>query len=182
MRPPCPLPPSAEKKLTQLLEQAVTKADYRRVLCVWLRAVLEMPAAEIARALSWSLGTVHNLHSHYLHEGASALWGCGRGGRRRALLTLTEEEKLLTQFVVRAEQGDITEISTVRTALEQQVGQVVAQSTVYRLLERHGWRKLTPRPFHPDALLGAQAAFKKSSGVWCAPRPLAKQNAVSACG
>jgi transposase len=182
VRPPCPLPPRAEKKLTQLLDQAVTKADYRRVLCVWLRAALGMSAAEIARALGWSLGTVHNLHSQYLHEGASVLVGCGRGGRHRELLAPAEEEKLLTPFVARAEQGDITEISAVRAALEQQVGQVVAKSTVYRLLERHGWRKLVPRPFHPDASLDAQEAFKKSFDVWCAPRLPAKQNAASACG
>jgi transposase len=182
MRPPCPLPPSAEKKLTQLLDQAVMKTDYRRVLCVWLRAVLGMSAAEMATALGWSIGTVHNLHSQYLHEGTSALVGCGRGGRRRQLLTVAEEEELLTEFVTRAEQGDLTEGSAIRVALEQQVGQTVAKSTIYRLLERHGWRKLVPRPFHPDASLSAQEAFKKSSGVWCAPRLLVKQNAASACG
>jgi transposase len=110
------------------------------------------------------------------------LVGCGRGGRRRQLLTVAEEEKLLTEFVTRAEQGDLTEESAIRVALEQQVGQTVAKSTIYRLLERHGWRKLVPRPFHPDASLSAQEAFKKSSGVWCAPRLLVKQNAASACG
>jgi transposase len=182
MRPPCPLPPSAEKQLTKLLDQAVTKADYRRVLCVWLRAVLAMPAAEIARVLDGSLGTVHNWHSQYLHEGTSILLGRGRGGRRRELLTVAEEERLLAEFAARAEQGDITEISAVRLALEQQIGQVVAKSTVYRLLERQGWRKLAPRPFHPDTSLKAQEAFKKSFGVWCAPKPLAKQNAVWRCG
>ena len=182
MRPPCPLPPSAEKQLTKLLDQAVTKADYRRVLCVWLRAVLGMPAAEIARVLDWSLGTVHHLHSQYLQEGTSILLGRGRGGRQRELLTVAEEERLMAEFVARAEQGDITEISAVRLALEQQIGPVVAKSTDYHLLERHGWRKLAPHPFHPDTSLKAQEAFKKSSGVWCAPKPLAPQNTVWRCG
>jgi transposase len=181
MRLPSPLPPSAAKQLTQLLDQVVTKADYRRVLCVWLRVALGMPAAEIALALGWSLGTVHNLHSQYLHEGASTLVGCGRGGRRRELLTVAEEEKLLTEFVARAEQGDLTEVSAIWAALEQQVGQEVTKSTVYRLLERHDWHKLVPRPFHPDTSLDAQEAFKKSSDIWCAPRLLAKQDAVSPC-
>jgi hypothetical protein len=36
----------------------------------------------------------------------------------------------------------------------------VARSTVYRLLDRHGWRKVTPRPRHPKADPAAQAAFK----------------------
>jgi transposase len=97
-------------------------------------------------------------------------------------LTLAEEETLLAELVARAEQGDITEASAVRAALQQQVGQEVAKSTVYRLLERHGWRKLVPRPFHPDTSRDAQEAFKKSAGVWCAPRLPARPSAASAGG
>jgi transposase len=182
MRPPCLLPPSAEKKLARQLDQAATKTEYRRVLCVWLRASLGMSAAEIATALGCSVGTVHNLHSQYLREGDSALAVCERGGRHRELLTAAEEGKLLATFASIAEQGDLTEVSAVRTALERQVGQVVAKSTVYRLLQRQGWRKLAPRPFHPDASLRAQEAFKKSSGVWFAPSLFAKPNAVFVCG
>ena len=40
MRLPQPLPARAEAELTQLLDRVETKADYRRVLCVWLRAAL----------------------------------------------------------------------------------------------------------------------------------------------
>jgi len=179
MRPPRSLPSSAEKELTLLLDQVTSKEEYRRVLCVWLRAALGMPAAAIATALGWSTGSVHNLHSQYLREGAFTLVGMGQGGRHRALLTIEEEQQLLAAFAAVAEQGAVTEISTIQTALEQRVGQAVANSTVYRLLTRQGWRKLTPRPFPPDASLGSQQAFKKSSGVWCAPRPPGKQNAVS---
>jgi transposase len=182
MRPPRPLPPSAERELIPLLEQVASKEEYQRVLCVWLRAALEMPAAEIATALGWSTGSVHNLHSQYLREGASTLVGIGRGGRHRALLTIEEEKKLLAAFASLAEQGDVTEISAVQVALEQRLGQTVAPSTVYRLLARQGWRKLAPRPFHPDTSFHAQEAFKKSFGVWSAPRLLAKPNAVYLCG
>jgi transposase len=38
----------------------------------------------------------------------------------------------------------------------------LARSTIYRLLERHGWRKVMPRPRHPKADVAAQAAFKKT--------------------
>jgi transposase len=182
MRPLHGLPPKARQELSRLLERAVSKAEYRRVLCVWLRAALGMPAIEIATVLGWSTGSVHNLHSRYLREGASALVGSGRGGRRWAWLTVGEEEELLAAFAHPAEQGGITEISAVQAALEQRVGQAVAKSTVYRLVARWGWRKLVPRPFHPDTLPAVQQAFKKSSGVWYAPRPLAKQNAVWHCG
>jgi len=39
----------------------------------------------------------------------------------------------------------------------------VAASTVYRLLERAGWRKVAPRPSHPRKDPAAEEAFKKSS-------------------
>src|SRR4051795_190476 len=150
MRPTRSLSPSAEKVLTSLLDQAASKAEYQRVLCVWLRTALAMPAAEIARALGWHTGSVHNLHSRYLHEGASALLGGDHGGRRRALLSLEGEQALLRTFTAPAEQGGVAEASRIRVAWEQQVGHPVTKSTVYRLLARHGWRKLVPRPTHPD--------------------------------
>ncbi len=181
MRPTRPLSPSAGKALTALLDQAASKAEYQRVLCIWLRAALAMPAAEIATALGWSTGAVHNLHSRYLHEGASALLGDDHGGRRRALLSWEEEQALLRTFTAAAEQGGVAEASRIRAALEQQVGHPVPKSTVYRLLARHGWRKLVPRPTHPDASPAVQEAFKKSSGAWCAPKPHGKWNAAWRC-
>ncbi|HEY6406604.1 MAG TPA: winged helix-turn-helix domain-containing protein, partial [Ktedonobacteraceae bacterium] len=42
------------------------------------------------------------------------------------------------------------------------VGHEVAESTIYRLLGRHGWRKLMPRPTHPKASKEAQEQFKKT--------------------
>ena len=165
MRPTRPLLPSAGKVLTSLLDQATSKAEYRRVLCVWLRAALALPAAEIATALGWSTGAVHNLHSRYLHEGVSALLGGDHGGRRREVLRWEEEQELLKTFTAVAEQGGVAEASRLRAALEQQVSHPIPKSTVYRLLARHGWRKLVPRPTHPDASPAAQEAFKKSSGA-----------------
>jgi transposase len=181
MRPAQDLPSEAVPELEALLQQADSKADYRRVLCLWLRAALGLSASEIATALGWRIGSVHNLHSRYLREGASGLLGVGRGGRRRQLLSVKEEQALLLTFTTAAEQGGLAEASRVRAVLEQQVGHVVAPSTVYRLLARYNWRKLVPRPFHPDVSSEAQQAFKKSFGEWCVPGPHAKQNAVWRC-
>ena len=45
---------------------------------------------------------------------------------------------------------------------ETRVGHAVDDSTIYRLLNRHGWRKLMPRPRHPKADPQAQEQFKKT--------------------
>jgi transposase len=182
MRPPQPLPDGAQEELTHLLQEVDSKADYRRVLCLWLRAALGLSAAEVALALGWRTSSVYNLQSRYQNDGIEALLGRGRGGRRRAWLSPEQEQRLLALFTATAGQGEITEVSAIERAYQQQVGHAVAPSTVYRLLARHGWRKLVPRPQHPDASRVVQEAFKKSSAVWCAPHPNAKHNAVWRCG
>jgi hypothetical protein len=47
-------------------------------------------------------------------------------------------------------------------AFEKRIGHEVDDSTIYRLLNRHGWRKLMPRPRRPQADPQAQEQFKKT--------------------
>ena len=54
-------------------------------------------------------------------------------------------------------------VAEIQQAYQEQLGKEVAASTVYRLLDRHGWRKVVPRPRHPKADVAVQAAFKKTS-------------------
>ena len=51
----------------------------------------------------------------------------------------------------------------IKTRYETRVGQAVPDSTVYRLLARHQWRQVQPRPKHPKDNPAARAAFKKTS-------------------
>jgi transposase len=132
MRPLQPLPKGAKRELTRLLQQAATKADYRRVLCVWLRATVGLSAAEVALALGWCTSSVYNLQSRYRREGAQALQGAGRGGPHRAWLSPEQEQRFLHSFVSTAHQGGIAEVSMIRRVYEQEVGHAVAPSTVYR--------------------------------------------------
>lgn len=45
---------------------------------------------------------------------------------------------------------------------EKEVEHKVDESTIYRLLERHEWRKKVPRPFHPQADKEEQEQFKQN--------------------
>lgn len=66
-------------------------------------------------------------------------------------------------FVQRATDGGMLTVSELQQAYRERVGKEVARSTVYRLLQRHGWRKVVPRPRHPKADVAAQGAFKKTA-------------------
>ena len=54
-------------------------------------------------------------------------------------------------------------VAEIQQAYQEQLGKAVAPSTVYRLFDRHGWRKVVPRPRHPKADVVAQAALKKTA-------------------
>jgi transposase len=100
--------------------------------------------------------------STYNHLGVAAVETAGKGGRRRQYLTLEEEKAFLTPFFEQAQAGLIAIVAEIWQAFEKRVGHHVDNSTIYRLLNRHGWRKLLPRPRHPQADPQAQAQFKKT--------------------
>jgi Winged helix-turn helix len=182
MRPPQPLPETVLKELAALLKQGKDKTTYQRVQCVWLRAALELSAPPVAQALGWWLSAVHHGQARSLRHGSAALLGSGRGGPAHAHLSVAQEQELLADFAVPAAPGGVVEAGPVRMADEAAVGHTVPQSTVYRLLNRHGWRKLTPRPRHVAASGVVQEAFQKSFVVWCAPRGSAKGRRAARCG
>ena len=113
--------------------------------------------------LGWSTATVHVMHSRWAKEGASIFDVRARGGRHHQYLTPEQEQELLTPFVERAQAGGMLTVTEVQQAYRERSGKEVARSTIYRLLGRHGWRKVVPRPRHPKADLAAQSAFKKTA-------------------
>ena len=150
------------ERLAERLKQAESHAQYQRIQCVLIRATLGSSAPEIARLLGWSTATVHVMHSRWAREGDSVFDLRARGGRHHQYLSAEQERSLLAPFVDRAQSGGTLTVAEIQRAYEQQIGKRVAPSTVYRLLDRHGWRKVVPRPRHPKADVAAQTAFKKT--------------------
>lgn len=163
MRPARSLTEEQKQMLGQLLHQAKTKADFQRAQCLWLRAALNLDSAETALAVGWKQSTVRIIQSRYLREGEKVLIGKGRGGKRYSILTLEEEEELLASFLEKARAGGVLVIGEVKAVYEQKAGKKVPKSTIYRMLARHGWRKIMPRPRHPKTNPAVQEDFKKNS-------------------
>jgi transposase len=150
-------------RLADRLKRASSHAEYQRIQCVLMRATLGSSAAQIAQLLGWSTATVHVLHSRWAKEGDAVFDLRGRGGRRHQYLSPEQEQELLAPFVERAQAGGMLTVAEILQAYQEQSGKAVAPSTIYRLLDRHGWRKVVPRPRHPKADVAAQAAFKKTA-------------------
>lgn len=162
MRPQRPITKKAKVSLEDLLNKTKTKADFQRVQCVWLRAELGMDSTTVGKAVGWAPGTVKKVWSQYFSGGEAALIGVGRGGRRRNNLNEDEEQSVLAPFFEKASSGGVLVANEVKQAYEQTIGREVPKSTVYRMLARHGWRKIAPRPRHPKADKHRQEAFKKN--------------------
>jgi transposase len=166
MRPAKAFRKGAAEKLKTALKQAKTKSEFQRIQCLWLRASLGLNADQVAQAVGWLPASVRRLQAQYLKKGEILLKSAGRGGRRHQNLTRQEEQDLLERFTVKAKRGGMLEVSPVKLAYEKAVGHAVPKSTVYRMLARQEWRKIAPRPHHPQVNAIRQQAFKKNSPRW----------------
>lgn len=150
-------------RLADRLKRAGSHSEYQRIQCVLIRATLGSSASEIAQLLGWSTATVHVMHSRWAKHGEAIFDVRARGGRHHQHLTPEQEQQLLAPFVQRAQAGGMLTVAELQQAYRQRVGKEVARSTIYRLLDRHGWRKVVPRPRHPKSDVAAAAAFKKTA-------------------
>jgi len=149
------------RELKAALRWKMPAAQRERIQMVLLReSGMTQPA--IAEAMGVSLSTVNRAHMAYDGGGIKALKPKPIGGRQRENMTLSEEKALLARFSKAAGAGEMLNIRDLKAAYEQAIGHPTSNSTVYNLLARHGWRKLMPRPFHPQRNLAAQDAFKKA--------------------
>src|SRR6516162_2908094 len=105
---------------------------------------------QIVELTGVSLSTVNRAHMAY-----------DSGGGIRENMTLKEERAFLAQFAKAAGAGELLNVQDLKAAYEKAIGHPTSNSTIYNLLARHDWRKLMPRPYHPDRDLEAQKDFKK---------------------
>ena len=134
----------------------------KRWLIIYHALIDPREAKDIARHTGVSVKTVHKLISTYNRLGIAAVETPGKGGRRNEYLTFEEEKELLTPFFERAKKGELTTVAQIKQEFEKKVGQKVDETTIYRLLKRHEWRKLVPRPFHPKADKEEQKLFQQN--------------------
>jgi transposase len=126
---------------------------FKRFQCVWLSQALQLGPKDIAEALGLNVGTVRRIQAAYRRDGRLAIEGRGnRGGRRHDYLTFKEEAAFLNAFARQLKNGRVHTISSIKTAYEAQIGKKVNKTTIYRLLERHGWGSVATRIHRPARL------------------------------
>lgn len=77
-------------------------------------------------------------------------------------MTFEEEQEFLSQWEEKAATGGILSVPPIHAALMERLDRKVPLSTTYRLLARHGWRKVQPDTKHPKSDPVAQEEYKKN--------------------
>ena len=103
---------------------------------------------EIAAATGFRHAHISNLIRKYFEEGLASISEKHYTGNRRNM-SIEEETAFLEPYRQQAEEGHILDIGEIKTVYEEKVGHSIGSSQIYRVLHRHGWRKVMPRSKHP---------------------------------
>jgi transposase len=152
-------------KAKQVVAHTTDIKELRAAQAVLLPALADTTLEQTAILLGVGRASVHRLQQQFGQSvRAPSVSRRKWGGRRRALLSWEEERAFLAPWVEQARQAGVLVVSPLRAGLAEKLGRrKVAPSVVYRLLARHGWRKVAPDTQHPKSDPVAQADWKKNS-------------------
>jgi transposase len=135
----------------------------RKRLAVWLTAAGPFYAARVAQLLSVAEVSVWRWVARYNRLGPEGLGPSRRGGRRHGHFGDRQQEaEALAELDPEALAGDLLSAAPIRAELERAIGRSLSHAGLYQLLTRHRWRKLVPRPRHPQTEPEALEAYKKT--------------------
>lgn len=169
MARPRHIDPALVKRAQHTVANTTDIEQLRAAQAVLLPAVAGATLEQTASILGVSRASVARLQHRFRQlsqpEPPRRRWG----GRRRALLSVEAEAEFLAPWAAQAQDAGLLVLSPIRAALAQHLGRRVAASVVWRLLARHGWRKVTPDTRHPKGDPAVQAAWKKNSRRYWRP-------------
>ena len=123
--------------------------------------------AEVAKKTGYCEQRITILTSKYQQEGLSAIVENHYGGNHRNM-SFEEESALLQPFTQAAEEGRVVEVIDILKAYEEKLGRSCEKDhgRIYRVLERHGWRKVMPRSRHPKKASDEVIEASKKLTLW----------------
>jgi transposase len=150
------------EQVKEKMKEAKDPRQLQRWQIIYTALIQPRKAEDIAKSVGVSKSLVQKIIPRYNREGFHAIEIKSSGGRYHDYMSVEEEKKFLSPFLERAERGELSTTREIHRAYEEQIGQKAHETTIYRLLDRHEWRKVIPSSIHPKADIEAQGDFKKS--------------------
>jgi transposase len=171
--------PDVVERAKSTVHSARNLQEYRRAQSILLPALFGATIQQTAEALGVSEATVSRDQAAFRNIPAQAGTApkANWGGRRNCWMSWEEENAFLAPWLEKAQKGTLVVASPIREALSMLIGKPVKASVVYRMLERHDWRKVAPDTRHPKSDPIVQEAWKKNSRkIWrqCSSRSSSK--------
>ena len=121
---------------------------------------------EISSATGFHRSHINNLVRKYFEEGLASISKKHYSGNRRNM-SIEEERAFLEPYRERAEHGQLLDVREIAAAYEKKVGHRIGKGQIYRVLQRHGRRKVMPRSKHPkkagEEVIGASKKLTPES-------------------
>ncbi|SUB74465.1 helix-turn-helix domain-containing protein [Peptoniphilus indolicus] len=139
-----------QKQIQELeveLKKTNNKREYIRIKAIILK-LKGNSAKSISEKLDVGKSTVFAWLKAYREDSVNALQNKKRQGNHRNLC-FEEEKEFLKQFEEKAESGQIVTAKEIEKAYVKLVGHSIGSGQIYRVLKRHGFRKIMPRSKHP---------------------------------
>jgi hypothetical protein len=148
-----------------LLRNAKTADELRTAQAVLLPLELGLSLEQTAAAIGRSRTATCLIRTRYcaVASGKRPPARSKHALRNHAKASLAQEAKVLDEVLSEAGEGGVLVIPRLKPLIESRLGKPLALSSVYRLLARHGWRKLAPDTQHPLGDPVRREDWKKNS-------------------
>lgn len=138
MKMPAQITPwMTEKELAKWVHEAPTADALKKRLSIWLTFKGPFHAHRVSELLQVSKQAVWLWIKQYNVGGPDCLDRKGRGGRRRAYLSVEDEKVLVNRLQELVSTGQARKAKELMPEVLKTVGQSVSVAYVYRLMQRH---------------------------------------------
>jgi transposase len=131
----------SDEELAAWVRDAPTQDAYKKRLAIWLTRRGPFHAHKVSELLQVSKQAVWLWIKQYNQGGPDSLDRKGRGGRRRAYLSLDQERALVERLQSQVAKGQARKAKELLPEVLEAVGQNVSVAYVYRLMQRHERRR-----------------------------------------
>jgi transposase len=159
------------------MANAQNSAEYKRWQVLYLVSSYAVDANYLADITGYSKANIYAIVQQHNNVNKSDVSIKQRGGRRRSLLTIEQEQIFMKGLEDKAIKGQILSYLDIKKMVEKEVGKPVSDDFIWDLFKRNNWTKHSPRPHHPKKNAVEQEEFKKNSRtIWLPQKMILQPN------
>jgi transposase len=149
------------------MKTSVSASDFKRWQIIYHLNNYSVDAQYLSDITGYSKATIYSIVQGLNNTNRLDLDTKPKGGRRRELMSIDEERKLMESLTDKALKGQILSGKDIRKVVEKKINRPVSDDYIWDLFKRNGWTKHSPRPHHPQKDNKKQEEFKKNSKtIW----------------